>query len=153
MRIEKSGLSEVIFLWPHRHGNARSRFSETWDCKRFAEFGIDQNIVRGKQSLSAVAGTSRGLHHQAPPHPQDKPVRCRRGRLLDVAKVANSPRYAFEQADICDRAALDGIFAAHAVMHLAAESRIDRSNDGLAHTRRVGLQPLGNVASGAGAHG
>jgi dTDP-glucose 4,6-dehydratase len=53
--------------------------------------------------------------------------------LDNVADVAESPRYAFEQADIRDRAALDRIFAAHrpdAVMHLAAESHVDRSIDG-----------------------
>jgi len=53
--------------------------------------------------------------------------------LDNVAPVANSPLYAFEQADIRDRAALDRIFAAHApdaVMHLAAESHVDRSIDG-----------------------
>jgi dTDP-glucose 4,6-dehydratase len=53
--------------------------------------------------------------------------------LDNVAEVADSPRYAFEQADIRDRAALDRIFAAHrpdAVMHLAAESHVDRSIDG-----------------------
>jgi len=52
--------------------------------------------------------------------------------LDNVAMVANSPRYAFEHADIRDRAALDRIFAAHApdaVMHLAAESHVDRSID------------------------
>ncbi|MFN3576719.1 MAG: dTDP-glucose 4,6-dehydratase [Tabrizicola sp.] len=51
----------------------------------------------------------------------------------NVAMVADSPRYRFEQADIRDRAALDRIFAAHApdaVMHLAAESHVDRSIDG-----------------------
>ena len=51
----------------------------------------------------------------------------------NVAPVGNSPLYAFEQADIRDRAALDRIFAAHqpdAVMHLAAESHVDRSIDG-----------------------
>ncbi|WP_136650103.1 dTDP-glucose 4,6-dehydratase [Paracoccus aeridis] len=51
----------------------------------------------------------------------------------NVAPVADSPRYAFEHADIRDRAALDRIFAAHrpdAVMHLAAESHVDRSIDG-----------------------
>ena len=50
----------------------------------------------------------------------------------NVATVANSPLYAFEHADIRDRAALDHIFAAHrpdAVMHLAAESHVDRSID------------------------
>jgi dTDP-glucose 4,6-dehydratase len=51
----------------------------------------------------------------------------------NVACVADHPSYAFEQADICDRAALDRIFARHApdaVMHLAAESHVDRSIDG-----------------------
>ncbi|MBV0892468.1 dTDP-glucose 4,6-dehydratase [Paracoccus sp. Z118] len=53
--------------------------------------------------------------------------------LENVAEVAGSPLYAFEQADIRDRAALDRIFAKHrpdAVMHLAAESHVDRSIDG-----------------------
>jgi dTDP-glucose 4,6-dehydratase len=51
----------------------------------------------------------------------------------NVAGVADNPAYVFEQADICDRPALDRIFAAHApdaVMHLAAESHVDRSIDG-----------------------
>jgi len=53
--------------------------------------------------------------------------------LANVAEVAESPAYAFERADIRDRAALDRIFAEHApdaVMHLAAESHVDRSIDG-----------------------
>jgi len=53
--------------------------------------------------------------------------------LANVASVANSPAYRFEQADISDRAALERIFAEHApdaVMHLAAESHVDRSIDG-----------------------
>ena len=55
------------------------------------------------------------------------------GRLENVAAVADSPLYSFEHADIRDRAALVRIFAAHdpdAVMHLAAESHVDRSIDG-----------------------
>ncbi|WP_128255077.1 dTDP-glucose 4,6-dehydratase [Falsirhodobacter deserti] len=53
--------------------------------------------------------------------------------LDNVAEAAESPNYAFEHADIRDRAALDRIFAQHkpdAVMHLAAESHVDRSIDG-----------------------
>ncbi|MFM2355188.1 MAG: dTDP-glucose 4,6-dehydratase [Pseudomonadota bacterium] len=55
------------------------------------------------------------------------------GSLSNVAEVAASPLYAFEQADICDRAAIDRILARHrpdAIMHLAAESHVDRSIDG-----------------------
>ncbi len=53
--------------------------------------------------------------------------------LINVASVANSPLYNFEHVDICDRAAVARIFAEHqpdAVMHLAAESHVDRSIDG-----------------------
>jgi dTDP-glucose 4,6-dehydratase len=53
--------------------------------------------------------------------------------LENVASVSGSNLYTFEQADIRDRAALDRIFATHrpdAVMHLAAESHVDRSIDG-----------------------
>ncbi len=53
--------------------------------------------------------------------------------LENVAPVADSPRYAFVHVDIRDRAALDTVFATHrpdAVMHLAAESHVDRSIDG-----------------------
>ena len=53
--------------------------------------------------------------------------------LDNVASVADSPLYCFEQIDIRDRAALDACFAAHQpdlVMHLAAESHVDRSIDG-----------------------
>ena len=53
--------------------------------------------------------------------------------LENVAPVADSPLYAFEQADIRDPEALTAIFARHkpdAVMHLAAESHVDRSIDG-----------------------
>ena len=53
--------------------------------------------------------------------------------LANVASVSNAPGYAFEQADIRDRAALDRVFQMHqpdAVMHLAAESHVDRSIDG-----------------------
>ncbi|MEE1979623.1 GDP-mannose 4,6-dehydratase [Shewanella xiamenensis] len=52
------------------------------------------------------------------------------GNLESLASVASSERYVFEQVDICDRAELDRVFAVHqpdAVMHLAAESHVDRS--------------------------
>jgi dTDP-glucose 4,6-dehydratase len=53
--------------------------------------------------------------------------------LENVADVAHSNHYAFVQADIRDRATLDAAFTDHApdaVMHLAAESHVDRSIDG-----------------------
>lgn len=47
--------------------------------------GLDYDFVQDNHSISAQAGTLRGLHFQAPPHAQDKLVRCGRGRLFDVA--------------------------------------------------------------------
>lgn len=53
--------------------------------------------------------------------------------LESVESVSGSDLYHFEHVDIRDRAALDGVFSRHrpdAVMHLAAESHVDRSIDG-----------------------
>ena len=53
--------------------------------------------------------------------------------LENVASVSESSQYSFEHADIRDRSALDTIFEKYqpdAVMHLAAESHVDRSIDG-----------------------
>lgn len=53
--------------------------------------------------------------------------------LDNLAPVAESPLYSFTQADIRDRNAVDALFATHepdAIMHLAAESHVDRSIDG-----------------------
>ncbi|QDF67648.1 dTDP-glucose 4,6-dehydratase [Shewanella sp. SNU WT4] len=55
------------------------------------------------------------------------------GNLESLVSVESSERYAFEQVDICDCAELDRVFAQHqpdAVMHLAAESHVDRSITG-----------------------
>jgi dTDP-glucose 4,6-dehydratase len=52
------------------------------------------------------------------------------GTLTSVAEVAASPDYVFVQADVADRAAVQAVFDAHrpdAVLHLAAESHVDRS--------------------------
>lgn len=55
------------------------------------------------------------------------------GNLESLSEVESNERYAFEKVDIRDRVELDRIFAEHqpdAVMHLAAESHVDRSIDG-----------------------
>lgn len=70
------------------------------------------------------------------------------GNLESLSEVSNSDRYAFEQVNICHRAELDRVFAKYqpdAVMHLAAESHVDRSIDGPAafiETNIVGTYTL-----------
>jgi dTDP-glucose 4,6-dehydratase len=70
------------------------------------------------------------------------------GNLQSLASVADSPRYCFEQVDICDAAEVARLFREHqpdAVMHLAAESHVDRSISGPAafiETNIVGTYTL-----------
>ncbi|ANB03839.1 dTDP-glucose 4,6-dehydratase [Ectothiorhodospira sp. BSL-9] len=70
------------------------------------------------------------------------------GNLESVAPVADDARYRFIQADICDAPAMAAAFAEHqpdVVMHLAAESHVDRSIDGPAafvETNLVGTYVL-----------
>lgn len=70
------------------------------------------------------------------------------GNLESLANISNSERYAFEHVDVCDRAELDRVFVEHqpdAIMHLAAESHVDRSIDGPAafiETNIVGTYTL-----------
>ncbi|MEZ8195325.1 dTDP-glucose 4,6-dehydratase [Vibrio cortegadensis] len=55
------------------------------------------------------------------------------GNLDSLTDIMDNPRYSFEQVDICDRESLDQVFSQHQpdlVMHLAAESHVDRSIDG-----------------------
>jgi len=55
------------------------------------------------------------------------------GNLESLESIENSDRYTFEQVNICDKAEVEQVFKTHqpdAVMHLAAESHVDRSIDG-----------------------
>lgn len=75
--------------------------------------------------------------------------------LENVASVADSPLYAFEKADIRDRPALDRIFATHrpdAVMHLAAESHVDRSIDAPGDFIETNITGTFNMLEAARAH-
>ena len=72
--------------------------------------------------------------------------------LDNVAQAAKSPLYAFEQVDIRDRAGLDSVFARHkpdAVMHLAAESHVDRSIDGPAEFIETNITGTFNMLEAA----
>ncbi len=73
----------------------------------------------------------------------------------NVASVTHSNLYSFEQADIRDRATLDRIFATHApgaVMHLAAESHVDRSIDGPSDFIETNITGTFNLLESARAH-
>ena len=64
-----------------------------------------------------------------------------------LKEIADNSRYCFERADICNREAIDAIFARYrpdAVLHLAAESHVDRSIDGSGDSSRpTSSEPTG----------
>jgi dTDP-glucose 4,6-dehydratase len=75
--------------------------------------------------------------------------------LENVASVAANPAYAFEQADVCDEAAVRAIFARHkpdAVMHLAAESHNDRAIEGPLDFVRTNVMGTAVLLEAARAH-
>ena len=74
------------------------------------------------------------------------------GNLESLKEIDQNPRYTFQQIDICDKEALEKAFNSfqpNLVMHLAAESHVDRSIDGPAefiNTNIVGTYHLLEVA-------
>ena len=75
--------------------------------------------------------------------------------LDNVASVADHPGYVFEHADIRDPATLETVFTRHrpdAVMHLAAESHVDRSIDGPGAFMETNITGTYNMLQAARAH-
>ena len=95
MSILPLEIKDVWLIEPKRFGDSRGFFSETYREDMLAEAGFIERFVQDNHSLSAQAGTLRGLHFQKPPHAQDKLVRVCRGAILDVAVDlrAGSPTY------------------------------------------------------------
>jgi dTDP-glucose 4,6-dehydratase len=70
------------------------------------------------------------------------------GNLASLREVDNNPRYSFSKADICDRekiAKLFSDFQPDAIMHLAAESHVDRSIDGPAEFIETNIVGTANL--------
>lgn len=77
------------------------------------------------------------------------------GNLESLVEVSDNERYVFEQVDICDCAELDRVFKQHkpdAVMHLAAESHVDRSIDGPSEFMQTNIIGTYNLLEAARAY-
>ncbi len=79
------GIADVKIIRPSKLGDARGFFSETYSLRDLGAAGFELPFVQENHSLSARAGTVRGLHYQSSPFAQDKLVRVARGRIFDVA--------------------------------------------------------------------
>jgi dTDP-4-dehydrorhamnose 3,5-epimerase len=78
-------MNPVRLIPPARHGDDRGWFTEVWNERTFADFGIVERFVQDNHSWSKATGVLRGLHFQTPPAAQAKLIRCIRGSIFDVA--------------------------------------------------------------------
>ena len=95
MQYSRFSIQGPVLVTPTRYGDARGWFAETFRQREFREEVADVTFVQDNMSLSADAGTVRGLHYQSPPHAQGKLVGVVRGAVRDVVVDARrgSPTY------------------------------------------------------------
>jgi dTDP-4-dehydrorhamnose 3,5-epimerase len=85
LSVTSLAIPDVKLVVTDRFGDDRGFFSETYSRRAFGAAGIGDEFVQDNHSLSAPAGTVRGLHYQIEPFAQAKLVRVVRGSVLDVA--------------------------------------------------------------------
>lgn len=83
MNVIQTALKDALILEPKVFGDTRGFFLESWNCRGFAQIGLDFDFVQDNHSRSQ-RGVLRGLHYQVK-QPQGKLVRVVSGAVFDVA--------------------------------------------------------------------
>ncbi len=83
MKFTPTAIPDVVLTEPQVFGDDRGFFMETWQARRFADYGIAAHFVQDNHSRSRQ-GILRGLHYQVS-QPQGKLVRVVAGAVYDVA--------------------------------------------------------------------
>lgn len=78
-------IAGCFVIEPEFRGDARGRFARVFCSEEFAEHGLETSWAQMNMSVTAQAGTVRGLHFQRAPHAEVKVVRCTSGAVWDVA--------------------------------------------------------------------
>ena len=84
MIFHRTTLAGAYLIELEPRGDERGVFARTMCREEFAAHGLATDYPQQNLSVSARAGTLRGLHFQRPPHAEAKLVRCVRGAVLDV---------------------------------------------------------------------
>ena len=85
MKLNHLSIPDIVEIITKRLGDPRGYFSEIFKDQWFRQRVADVSFVQDNESLSAIAGTIRGLHFQLEPYAQGKLVRCVKGAIFDVA--------------------------------------------------------------------
>ena len=95
MRFHPTPLHGAYTVELERRGDERGFFARFFCEKEFGAQELETRFVQVNNSLSAKAGTLRGMHYQLQPSPEVKVVRCLRGALYDaiVDLRPDSPTY------------------------------------------------------------
>lgn len=84
MRFERTALEGVRLIYLEPRGDARGAFARTFCARTFAAEGLKIFYPQQNASVSAKAGTLRGMHRQRGEHAEAKLIRCLRGAIYDV---------------------------------------------------------------------
>ena len=84
MIFEETAIGGCFVITLEPRGDERGAFARTMCREEFARHGLCGEFVQQNMSVTALAGTVRGLHFQQQPHREAKLVRCVRGAVLDV---------------------------------------------------------------------
>jgi dTDP-4-dehydrorhamnose 3,5-epimerase len=96
MKFHQTSLPGAYTIELEKRGDDRGFFARLYCQREFETAGIPTPVVQINNSLTARAGTLRGMHYQLPPAAEIKVVRCIRGALFDVIidLRPDSPTYA-----------------------------------------------------------
>jgi dTDP-4-dehydrorhamnose 3,5-epimerase len=84
MRFTELELPGAYLVELDRIEDERGFFARTFCREKFAEHGLEADVVQANTAFNLRAGTLRGLHFQAEPYEETKLVRCTRGAVYDV---------------------------------------------------------------------
>ncbi|MGC1386846.1 MAG: dTDP-4-dehydrorhamnose 3,5-epimerase [Steroidobacteraceae bacterium] len=84
MIFTESSLRGAFTIDMVRAQDERGFFARSFDAEEFTARGLPAEMPQSSVSFNLHKGTLRGLHYQAPPHGEDKLVRCTAGAVFDV---------------------------------------------------------------------
>jgi len=85
MKFTETAVQGGYLIEVEPRGDARGFFARGFCRREFEAHGLNPNVAQANLSFNREKATLRGMHFQAPPHAENKLVRCTRGSIFDVA--------------------------------------------------------------------